>query len=199
MRSRTLDEIKRGNQEQTTSLGLGRVKPQLCHFLSGWPWSSLLTPWVFASLLIHWDVLKATWPNKYSAMYHAHSKNSSGKRAEEEKEVAINFLAKLGLCPAGTHTEHPLILLAHIFMLPWGRTDHLQKPKIRPFRNWRFKLWEWGSPLSPSSSHPESSGNWREVRKEERDAWTVLPSHPPRGRTLSSGPEPGCRNCNPIP
>ena len=51
-------------------------------------------------------------------MYHTHSKYSSGKRAEEEKEVAINFLAKLGLCPAGTHTEHPLILLAHIFILP---------------------------------------------------------------------------------
>jgi len=50
-------------------------------------------------------------------MYQAHSKNSSGKKAEE-KEVAINILAKLGLCPAGMHTEHPLTLLAHIFMLP---------------------------------------------------------------------------------
>lgn len=43
-------------------------------------------------------------------MYQAHSKNSSGKKAEEEKEVAINFLAKLDLCPAGTHAEHPLTL-----------------------------------------------------------------------------------------
>lgn len=124
-------------------------------------------PWVLVSSLINWDALRTKWYNKYNAPYQAHSKNSEiGKKAEEKKEVNINFLVELCLCPAVTHSEHPLTVLAHIFMLPRGRTDRVQEYKIYPLQKCGFKLWEWGSPSSPSSPHPESNGDWRKVRKE---------------------------------
>lgn len=39
-----------------------------------------------------------------------------------------------------------------------------------PFKKLAIEVMRMRVPRFPSSPHPESGGNWRKVRKEERDA-----------------------------